>query len=229
MWFNAGYGIALWKDGPGPIFERHDAQITIQHPVYPGYAQAVNRLVAMVFEYDPDADFVVIGGDDVEPDMNHPPGNIAESLVKHFGGTFGVCQPTADRWGDSPASRRKFGEDRGAYIDRVCGTAWLGREFCKRAYRGNGPLWPEYVHQYVDEELQCVAERLGILWQRRDLIQLHRHWGRGPVGDDNALQNAEIVMPEFLHEANSAAHWSKFKKLFEERRAAGFPGHELLK
>lgn len=137
------------------------------------------------------------------------------------GATFGVMQPTGDRWGDSDLSRAHHGNDRGAYIDRICGSAWLGREFCKRVNQGRGPLWPEYFHMFVDEELQAVAEKLGILWQRPDLTQIHHHWGRKPGASRESI-------PDFLKAVNKKEHWDKYKALFLERQAAGFPGSELI-
>ena len=114
-----------------------------------------------------------------------------------------------------------YGENRGAYIDRVCGSAWIGREFATRMYQGNGPLWPEFEHMYVDEHLQCVAEKLGVLWQRSDLIQLHRHWGRGPEGADN--KPGEVArMPDFLQRVNSPEHWRKAKAIFDRLKTGGF-------
>ena len=84
---------------------------------------------------------------------------------------------------------------------------------------GSGPLWPDYAHMFEDEELQNVAQKLGVLWQRRDLTHLHNHWGLG--GDRSK-------MPEFLREVNSKEHWNHFKAIFEARRATGFPGSEPI-
>jgi hypothetical protein len=124
--------------------------------------------------------------------------------------TFGVMQPTGDRWGD----------DRGPYIERVAGSPWMGREFCLRMYQGNGPLCEGYFHMGEDEELQAVASKLGAFWQRPDVIHYHNHWGRvrGDVAD----------RPAFLDRANSAVEWQKYRQLFAARQAAGFPGHEPL-
>jgi hypothetical protein len=229
LWRERGYKIALWGDGPGPYFEWGSSALTVQHPVYPGYAQAVNRLIAIICEHRPTAEWFVAAGDDVQPDLNHTAEEVAEQCTEHFGGaiplpgvdrnpkwrTFGVMQPTGDRWGDR----------QGAYIDRVCGSAWIGREFATCMYQGDGPLWPEYFHMFVDEELQTVAEKMGVFWQRPDLIQRHNHWGRTEPG--KPLPNRDR-MPEFLKEANSAEQWDKAQKLFRARKAAGFPGHEPL-
>lgn len=140
-------------------------------------------------------------------------------LSDGFGGTFGVMQPTGDRWGDDAASRKRFGEDRGAYIDRVAGSAWIGREFVRRTYGGNGPMWPEYFHMFNDEELQQVAEKLGVFWQRRDLTHFHQHCQREEV-----IGQGHGPRPEFLEKAYSRENWNAMKAIYESRKAAGFPG-----
>lgn len=210
-WHALGYKIALCRDEA----EAGDLECDLMESIlpYPGYSVATNQLVRLVMRQESSADWFVIGGDDVEPDAAHPAQQIADQCIGYFGGTFGVMQPTGDRWGDTPSSRERFGAERGAYIDRVCGSAWIGREFAQRVYGGRGPLWPGYAHMYADEELQCVAEKLGVLWQRRHLIQLHRHWGRerGLASD----------MPEFLRKAND--EMGKYRQVFEARKAAGFP------
>jgi hypothetical protein len=124
-----------------------------------------------------------------------------------------------------PTGDRDFGDTQGPYIDRVAGSAWIGREFARRMYGGNGPLWPEYTHMGVDEELQAVAIKMGIFWQRQDLVHFHRHWGRPLPGE--RMGNADR-MPAFLEKANSAEEWHRYKRLFAARSARGFPGHEPI-
>jgi len=128
-------------------------------------------------------------------------------------------QPTGDRWGEGQGG---FAD---APIDRVADSPWISREFARRMYGGTGPYWHEYRHQFVDEELQNVALKLGVFWQRPDLTQRHNHWGRPRDGEIMAPSSR---MPAFLAEANSAEHWRKYKGIFEARRAAGFPGHEPI-
>lgn len=241
-WRDRGYKIALWRDDGRPA-DNFPCDLFGSSIPYPGYAVATNELIRQVLAGDQLATWCVIGGDDVEPDMRRPAKAIAEECERYFGAlhfpetidqslaggvycdfgrwsTLGVMQPTGDRWGDSELSRERYGARRGAYIDRIAGSAWLGREFCERAYGGNGPLWPAYRHMFVDEELHDVAELLGLYWPRPDLVQLHQHWGRKdmPTRDD---------IPEFLKEVNSGSHWAEYGNLFRERKAAGFPGHEL--
>jgi hypothetical protein len=216
LWRERGYSIALWRD-----------HFNISTYQYPGYAAAVNALIRSVLKGVPDAEWFICAGDDIEPDANHSAEEIARECSHHFGtlhdtpnfecSTFGVMQPTGDRWGDH---ERHMGERGSAYIDRVCGSPWMGREFCRRMYQGNGPLFEGYFHMGEDEELQAVAQKLGVLWQRPDLIHFHRHWARKNKSRDD--------MPKFLERANSAEEWQKYKQIFAERKALGFPGHEPL-
>ena len=240
LWDERGYNIALWCDD----FTKHEgAPFGSWYGLfgeYPGYANAVNALIRHVIQRDLSAEWFIAAGDDVEPDMNHSAEEIETKCRAFFHqrnrdlgvgqsvgceriDTFGVMQPTGDRWGESHPGKP------GAYIDRVCGSAWIGREFARRMYQGNGPLYHEYTHMFVDEELYEVAVKYGVLWQRRDLTQMHRHWGREAPSPTNPRGLARLSnMPDFLAEANTADHWSKYKSIFERRKAQGFPGSEPL-
>jgi hypothetical protein len=180
---------------------------------YQGWARSVNILVHTVMCGDEEPEWFVAGGDDYYPDLNYTAEEIAKQSSKHFAGTFGVMQPTGDRWGE------KNGE---ATIDRIAGSPWMGRDFCRRMYHGAGPLYNGYYHNFADEELQNVAQKLGVFQQRRDIIQEHRHWAR-PRGDVRD-------MPEWAAKINDTrlSDWGKSKALFLKRKAAGFPGHEPL-
>lgn len=223
LWRQMGYKIALWRDH----FEDAPIHDKLAVGAYPGYAVAVNRLAKLVLAEDPDCNWIVAAGDDTQPDLAHRAQVIAVQCTAHFctqvrvqmsdfawerslPGTFGVMQPTGDRWADH----------LGVIIERIAGSPWLGREWCERAYGGQGPLWSEYTHCFADEELQLVAQKLGVFWQRPDLSQHHGNWARerGDAAD----------MPTFLREANSPWHWDKFGRLFRQRKADGFPGHEPL-
>jgi hypothetical protein len=241
LWRTQGYKIALWRDSVA----LSDQLIcdALLFGEYPGYAEAVNRLVKLVLHDEPECQWIVTAGDDTQPDLAHSAEQIAMECSMHFAElhagpdaapgvglsvksleagirginhrTFGVMQPTGHRWGDKD----------GAYIDRVAGSPWMGREWCLRVNQGNGPLWPEYYHMGVDQELQEVAIKLGVFWQRPDLIHLHQHWGLPKPGERMGQQSN---MPDFLKKANSLEHWNTYKKLFHDRKANGFPGHEPL-
>ncbi len=227
LWRDRGYHVALWRDDAS---EHIEAEVMHCGP-YPGYAKAVNYLCRVILDTYPHAEWIVTGGDDVEPDPNHSAETIAAQCSEMFGrlahrvivgpeltlggpmSTWGVMQPTGDRWGETDIIPGKTG----AYIDRVCGSPWMGREFCRRMYQGQGPLFSGYFHMFEDEELQCVAQRLGVLWQRRDLTHYHRHYGREGK-----------PRPAFLDQAASREHWKVSEDLFKIRQMAGFPGHEPI-
>ena len=249
-WRERGYKVALWRDQddldllldlltqdptgntyPGyAVCAWEHAVCALQwSKVYPGYAVAVNRLIADIIERDPDAEWFIAAGDDVFPDPNHTAEEIAEECEDHFRrvgreitnslSTFGVMQPTGDRWGENPNHARP--DMRSAYIDRIAGSAWYGREYCKLVNQGKGPLWPEYQHMFVDEEARAVAVKLGVYWERRDLTQMHMHPGR--------VKNYTVDMiPEHMKKWASAEHWKEAEAIFFRRRKEGFPGSECL-
>jgi hypothetical protein len=234
IWKRQGYSIALQRD-PGDTLSREVAEVIHYRP-YQGYAEAVNFLAAFVLDKFKECDWIVAAGDDTTPDPNKRADEIAEECFEHFRGlhhadiafdepresratrdaTFGVCQPTGDA---------SFGDAAGPYIERIAGSPFIGREFCLRINQGKGPLNPVYFHMGVDEELMAVATKLGVFWQRPDLLHYHSNWGRPRPGEKYGQRSR---MPAFLERANSPAEWAKYKKIFAERKAAGFPGSEPL-
>ena len=132
--------------------------------------------------------------------------------------TFGIMQPTGDRWGSDEPWARQMHPTQPAYIDRICGSPWIGREYARRINGGKGPFWEEYGHMFADEEMQNVALNYGVLWQRPDLTHFHDHCKRDGVDRT----------PAFLVEAYSPQHWEKNKAVFTRRKAAGFPGSEPI-
>ncbi len=226
-WMKQGYKVALWCDKTGNITPPwaivHGCADYVMGWEYQGYARAVNELIAAVMLKDPEAEWFIAAGDDTEPDLDHTAEEIAEQCGRHFSvlegygkrtfGTFGVMQPTGDRFAEGS-------------IDRIAGSAWLGREFCRRINQGKGPLWPEYVHNFVDEELQNVAIKYGIFWQRPDLIQLHRHFQRESDRINSPAVSRPI--PAHLKTAFSPEGWGPYKAIFEKRKATGFPGSEPI-
>jgi hypothetical protein len=221
VWHRLGYNVAVLREGVDGLTHADFHAVCDR---YIGWSRSVNLLVAAIMANYDSAAWFVTGGDDYFPDPNHTADEIAAQCLDYFrkgddltfaeyGHTFGVMQPTGDRWGE------RNGE---ATIDRIAGSPWMGREFCRRMYHGAGPLYNGYYHNFADEELQCVAQKLDVFWQRRDLTQEHRHWAR-PRGD---WRDA----PEWARKINDPAYsdWDKSKALFAARKAAGFPGHEPL-
>jgi hypothetical protein len=156
-WHDMGYSSVVMRDSCDPVVA---ASVRVVTTKYEGWGASMNFLARQVFAMDKACDWVVAASDDIYPDPNVRAEEIARQCDEHFfqsavvrdaydvHPTFGVMQPTGDlkAW---PASR----------IDRICGSPWLGREFCRRMYQGNGPFWPEYRHMFDDEELFEVSKK----------------------------------------------------------------------
>jgi len=223
QWQRMGYRVAVLRQGEAV---KH-TDIQISTPTYKGWARSINKLVKTILKHDEDVDWAVSGGDDTLPDPDHTAEEIAAECSNYFStrallrglssdaefakgcpgpkaATMGVMQPTGDlrAW---PNSR----------IDTFAGSPWLGREWCRRAYGGNGPLFAGYHHCWADEELQAVAIKLGVFWQREDLTHAHLHYLR-----DNRHPPA--------YAAIIACDYSDSRALFEQRKAAGWPGSEPI-
>jgi hypothetical protein len=228
-WLAHGYRVALWRDTPEPI-----RGCLVACGEYPGYSVAANRLIKDTLNRCSDCDWVVIGGDDVSCDQGHSAEEIARETFNYFdgraaekyfrgsgpgapphggglAGTFGVMQPTADAFADRS-------------IEKIAGSAWVGREFCRRMYGGNGPLFSEYTRFFMDQELQEVAIKYGVFQQRPDLLHLHRWYGR--ASDDLHSETKPAELPEHLKHQEKM--WQPEKQLFYRRQRAGFPGSEPI-
>lgn len=193
-WKSMGYGTAALVDSPGHHVDNCDLRIV--GGVYKGYADAVNKLCRAV-----DAEWVCTGGADFQPDPFHAADQIADECEAYFSGTFGVMGPQGDTRFDS--------------MNWCVPAPWFGREWIRRAYMGNGPLWPGYFHYADDVENRLVAEREGRLWLRKDIVQKHEHWSL--AGNER---------PSHLTEAGK--RWAESHRLLEWRKAHGFPGSEFL-
>lgn len=205
MWRRRGYMVAAFRDEGA---EAVDAD-QILYGQYTGYAAAVNALVKHVLTRDPSAEWLIGGNDDVEPDPAADPSEIARQLTAHFRGTFGVMQPTGDKFGAILS---------GSSIVHP----WMGREWCRRMYGGRGPLCDAYYHFFEDTEHKLIAEKYGALLMRPDLCQFHDHFERVP--GTNQMQNVEP--PPHLVRAKS--QWGTSLQIFKTRKREGFPGHEPL-
>src|SRR5262249_8122725 len=78
QWERKGYKLWLLRDSPKDesafkaecsLGDALGAQITFA-PQYPGYAAAVNQLCKQVMDHDPEAEWIVTGGDDISPDRS---------------------------------------------------------------------------------------------------------------------------------------------------------------
>lgn len=219
-WKDLGYKIAILRQGEPIASHLVDLQIPTEH--YMGWPTSTNLLCKSVLAEDPMMRWSVAGGDDYWP-TDRPAPNIGFECFEYFDGTYGVMQPTGDRWGDNESSRATFGQNRGAIIDRVAGSPWMGREWCERAYQGNGPMFDGYHHIYADEELQAVAEQQGVFWQRPDLTQYHDHPSRKEGGPGYMAYLQGHLAPLYSPDA-----WHAARALFEDRKFKGFPGSEPL-
>ncbi len=203
-WTYRGYNVALYRDAQAAAVPSATRNV---HGKYTGYAAAVNALCRMVLAEDGQCGWVVTGGDDILPDPILDADTIAKQCTTFFKGTLGVMQPTGDRHMVDVQGR--------CAADRVCVSPWMGREWCLRSYNGKGPMCEQYYHFYVDEDLHSVADRMGLLWHRRDITQYHQYWGR--VRGKSR--------PEHLQKA--AQMWSDAKAIFEQRQRSGFPKSNL--
>jgi hypothetical protein len=204
-WKQAGYHVAIaCEDDRG---RKLPVDFHIEQPEYPGYASSVNRLIHHILANDVDCEMVVLAGDDMFPDQHRRAVDIQIALLERFESTLFVLQPTGDRWalpgGATPQS------------ERVAGSPWLGREWCRRAYGGQGPLWQEYVHCFADQELAEVATLHGVMWWEPSICHRHEHF----------LRRGSMPPP---HAAKAYAAYHADEATFRRRQAQGFPGSELL-
>lgn len=197
-WRAMGYKTAALTDGEYEPIEHCDLRLNVPCGGYVGYGWAVNLLCRQPGPSQ--ADWIVTGGDDILPDPDRVPETVASECSEHFSGTFGVMQPIGDRWQNNAASR-------------CAGSPWIGREFRERMYGGAGPYFQAYPHYYGDTELMAVADAMDRFWQREDMTQYHDHWIRRGENRPSYL----VGWSQGLDDA---------RRLYHQRRAAGFPGHE---
>lgn len=171
---------------------------------YPGFARATNPLCHCCVENG--TDIVVVAGDDISPDEGAA-GDIAARFMARFPDTFGVMQPMGDAYGAiRPDARIK-----------AAVSPWIGREFIRRVNGGHGIYHEGYGHLWADTELWHVAELLGVLQQEPGIKQYHAHWTRGHADNLPREKRKRINDQESID-----------RRLFKERQAAGFPGHQPI-
>lgn len=196
VWRDMGYRIAVlqnWRRAEIP------ADIVVWSDSYPGWPGSVNLLCREIVPKS--APIIVTGGDDMLPDPTMTAQEIAAQFLERFPDTFGVMQPTGDGY---------------MSCDGYCGSPWLGRAWIERAYRGGGPMWAEYTHNWADKELRWVAKGLRALWMRPDLTHRHEHFSR--AGEERPDYWSAAVAPKDRADV----------ELFLSRKWTRFPGHEPL-
>jgi hypothetical protein len=191
-WKAKGYNVALFCDRGKQV----DGADLIVTGTYRGVWNACNDASYAALEAG--AEVCLFAGDDMDPDPNHTAEEIAAQYLVRFPDGYGLMQPCGDRQGD-------------AIAQRICGSAWFGREWIRGAYEGRGPTNASYRHFFGDEELALVGEQLGVLWWRPDLTQFHHHWSWGHL-------------PKQPYHTRNQQWWYQDRALFDARRAAGFPG-----
>lgn len=197
-WKAGGYRVAVAVDDTSDV---PGADLVLRGAPWRGYYEAIRRLCLAV-----DSEIVICGGDDISPDPNHSPAEIAADFLNEYPDLYGIMQPT----GDLATNGRPFAGTAHAAV-----SPWIGRGWIERAYEGNGPHWLGYWHLWGDQELQEVAKSQGVFVQRQDLKQYHAHWMRGHA------DNLPIVARERI-KAQATAD----KSLFDLRKREGFPGSE---
>lgn len=193
-WREKGYKVAILQNhtrGDVP------ADLVVWSDTYPGWPESINILHREIVPKD--APIIVSGGDDMLPDPDHTAEELAEQFLERFPDGFGVMQPH----GDTFMQARQY-----------CGSPWLGRGFCRRMYRGSGPMFGGYRHNWADNELFWVAKGLGVLWERPDLSHFHEHFTR--TGE---------APPDYWTKAVATSDRADVQ-LFVARSWQHFPGHE---
>lgn len=194
LWKRQGYKTAVLLDPGAP---EPKADLVLHAEKYGGYYQSFNALHKAIGN----ADVIITGGDDIYPDMKHKAQELGEQFFLRFPNGFGIMQPIGDNKPGSPT---------------ICESPWVGKGWLKRAYQGKFPFWPEYIAFFGDTELKQLADRLKVLWMRRDVAQFHNHYTR-PGGP-----------PKTNYQMSNDQYWGADEKLFYERKAGDWPGHEAL-
>lgn len=202
LWHRKGYLVLCIMN---PDMGECGADIEV-HEVYRGYWDNSNRWIVSIGDK---ASAVVLAADDLEPDPHADPIHVALEMQDHFAETkgYGVMQPTGDD---------KAGMDG---VWRICGSPWFTPQWITQSHGGRGPCPYTYRAFFGDEKIFNVAKTQGVLWQRPDLSQFHRHWCRR---DEHKTRRTDYQL------LNSDQWWNADKKQFQEEMAAGFPGSERI-
>ncbi len=191
IWKSFGYKVAILANPPFTHGHFPEADRVIVQKKWLGFPVAANILCKEV-----PGNIVVVAGDDLYPDPESNAEEIGTHFLKRFPDTFGLVQPTGDKFG---------------CWDKCAVSPWIGRAFIEKAYGGNGPYREEYFHYFSDQELQEYAIKMNVFEQFKYVTQFHDHWQR----------QEKPSRPGHLIQAG--AKWRKDKQIFEQRKKEGFP------
>lgn len=153
LWHELEYKVAILVNQPLGNKDFPEAEMVIVQDEWKGFPVAANILCEEAL-----GNIIVVVGDDVYPDKREA-NKLGERFLKRFPDTFGVAQPTADKYG---------------CWDKCAVSPWIGRKFIKKI----GPYCEQYYHYFSDEDLQQVAMKLNVFEQWEDVNQYHDHWER---------------------------------------------------
>lgn len=189
LWKSKGYKVIVLTDGDSrPDLKNYNFHLHMKKFVSWGDAQ--NRMAEYVLSKDQNAAVVIAGSDDVEPDMDKDPQEIAGRMQMVFGSKLdGVMQPTGDEYGS---------------IHKCAPHPWVGIGYIRRG----GRFFAGYHHLYTDQEYRDVAVELNRYVEFADVVQYHRHWGR--QGEKDNLPKARRSYIKRNQKADKA--------LYHERR-----------
>ena len=198
-WRALGWDTFAMVEGDARIL---DATGVFREDEYAGWGESFNLMARyLAGQYD----WMGTGGDDCFPDPRLDAETIGNELSSHFGGTFGVCQATADQWA----------WNKNGSADPICFAPFIGSDFAKRWSGGRGAFWPDYFQWFADNELFETANRAELFLQRTDWLVDHRH-----VAKDGRQA------PEY--KLSKQPRWQADHDLYHARKRDGFPGHSPI-
>lgn len=137
--------------------------------------------------------------DDIFPSKGADVETFSRLFLERFPDTFGIAQPTGI-WYDS-------------YNYAAC-CPLVGAEFARRMNGGAGAFREEYRHFYDDQEIKDVAELRGCYAQLPEVHLKHLHHSYGFAD----------TLPEEKRKRIYEAR-ARSERIYNQRKAAGFPGH----
>ena len=219
LWIGQGYQVAIMTNGYMPV-KAFLATVTGTAAEYKGYYQSVIVLAHMAIK-EGRADVIIFAGDRISPPMHARAWQLGATFAAKFPNGYGVMQPMAAQWKPT-ISGLSAREEMSAPNRRMhatppsaerCESPWIGRRFVTEVYNGNGPYCSDYGQYFGDVELYEVARRMGVLWQRTDVVQEFDHWSKpgGPSMED-------------YQQANFDRWYEKDLATYRARRYKEFPG-----